>query len=782
MGEREQIKISVRNLVEFILRSGDLDSRFMGSSRAVEGTKAHQKVQKTSDDNYNSEVHLKYKFQYGGFDFRVEGRADGIIIEEDESVIIDEIKSTTRSLDTIDEEYNPLHWAQAKCYGYIYSKDNNLENIKIQLTYFQLETEDIKRIHKDYSFGELEEFFYDLIEKYLVWAKLTNEWTFIRNKSIKELEFPFSKYRKGQRKLAVAVYRTVSEEKRLFAQAPTGIGKTISTLFPAIKAIGEGHSSKIFYLTAKTITRQVAEDTIRIMSNNYLKFKSITLTAKDKICFKEESNCNPDYCEFARGHFNRANEAILDILKNEDMIVREKVEEYARKHKICPFEFSLDLAIWTDCVICDYNYAFDPRVYLKRFFSDNNGDYTFLIDEAHNLVDRSREMFSSELYKEHILEAKRIMKDKNKRISKALNKINSFMLKIKKECNEEGYYIQEKELEEVYPLLRKFIRESEEWLVSNERVEGYEKVLELYFQILSFLRISEIYDERYVTYVEQQSKDVKIKLFCVDPSYLLREAIKRGRSAIFFSATLTPLEYFRNTLGGDEDDYIMALSSPFKEENMRLLISSNVSTKYRNREKSYSKIADYIYKVANQKVGNYMVFFPSYAYMNQVYDIFRENYSNIFSIKQSSMMSEEEREDFLNNFIPDSKESLIGFAVLGGIFSEGIDLTGERLSGAVIVGVGLPKICLERNIIKDFFNEKNSMGFEYSYTYPGMNKVLQAAGRVIRTEKDRGIILLIDERFMYSTYQQLFPDKWYRYRNIRNEKDLERKLESFWNI
>lgn len=781
MNQKGEIKISVRNLVEFILRSGDLDSRFRGSSRAVEGTKAHQKIQKSAPDNYNSEVHLKNDFEYKGFKFVIEGRADGIITEEDKT-IIDEIKSTTRPLELIDEDYNPLHWAQAKCYGYIYSKDNQLGEIDIQVTYYQLDTDEIKILTNTFTYDELEGFFFDLIEKYLVWASLINQWISERDISIKSMDFPFGNYRKGQRQLAVAVYRTITEEKKLFAQAPTGIGKTISTLFPAIKAIGEGYSSKIFYLTAKTITRQVAEDTLKLLLNKGLSLKFLTLTAKDKICFKEESNCNPDHCEFARGHFNRVNDALMDILENENMITRETVEKYSTKHNICPFEFSLDLAMWVDCVICDYNYAFDPRVYLKRFFSDNNGDYIFLVDEAHNLVDRSREMFSAELYKKPMLELKRIMKDKSNKIAKALNKMNSFMLKLKKKCVDDDFYIQEEEITDIYPILRKFIKESEEWLVGNERVEGHKKLLDLYFQVFAFLKISELYDKRYVTYIEKSKSDVRLRLFCVDPSYLLSEAVKRGKSAVFFSATLTPLSYFRSTLGGDVEDYKMALSSPFDKKNLKLLINSNISTKYRNRDKSYVPIAEYLNVVVNQKSGNYLVFFPSYAYMNQVYDTFVENYPDVAVIKQSTKMTEDEREGFLASFIADNEDTLLGFAVMGGIFSEGIDLTGERLSGAVIIGVGLPQICLERNIIRDFFDEKSNTGFEYAYMYPGMNKVLQAAGRVIRTEEDKGIVLLLDERFSYSHYKRLFPDKWSINKSVRNTKDIEGHLSSFWNL
>lgn len=797
MDNKQLIKISVRNLVEFVLRAGNLDMRFTGMSRALEGTMIHQKLQKSNkkaygeeNKEYMSEVFLSHTFEYSGFEFVLEGRADGIIvekesinIEDNENIIvravIDEIKSTTRPLDTIEEDYNELHWAQAKCYGYIFALQNSLFSIGIQLTYYQVDTDEIKYLVKDFTAVELREYFYSLIDKYIVWAELTEKWTKMRNDSIKKIAFPFNSYRKGQRELAVAVYRTITEEKKIFVQAPTGIGKTISTIFPAVKAMAEGRTSKIFYLTAKTITRQVAEEAFTRMRQRNLQFKTITLTAKDKICFNKGAGCNPEACEFARGHFDRVNFAIMDILEKERDFSRDKVEEYARKYNICPFEFSLDLTLWVDCIICDYNYVFDPRVYLKRFFLDNGGDYTFLIDEAHNLVDRAREMFSAELSKKTFLDLKKVMKDKQPKISKALGKLNSYMLEMKKLCGENGSYIQKNEPEGIYPLLKKFVKESEEWLTKNEKSEGHEELLQLYFDALAFIRISELYDERYVTYVEDNG-EVRIKLFCLDPSYLLGEAVKRGRSAVFFSATLAPINYFKEILGGSEEDYIMRLSSPFDRENLCLMVADRISTKYKDREKSYDDITEYIKAVIDKNPGNYLVFFPSYKYMTEVYNRFIDKYSEIEVLLQGTSMSEEEREEFLNRFIPETDKILVGFAVLGGIFSEGIDLKGDRLVGAIIVGVGLPQICLERDIIKDYFQKKKRLGYEYSYMYPGMNKVLQAAGRVIRSDTDRGVVLLLDERFSSTQYQNIFPSEWFHNIKVRNSDEVAAELEGFW--
>lgn len=779
--EKSHIKISIRNLVELVLRSGDIDNRLVSSTRMLEGTRIHQRIQKEGGPNYSKEVFLSFDYEIQGFTIRLEGRADGIITEP-EGIVVDEIKSTTRPLEYIDEDFSLLHWAQAKCYAFIYAAQNEMEEIAVQLTYFHVDTEERLNIRKQFSISQLEEFMMELMNKYLVWARMQDEWNTIRDISIKAIEFPFDIYRKGQRELAVAAFKTIKQEKKLFVQAPTGIGKTISTLFPAVKAVGEQYISKIFYLTAKTITRQVAEEAFTKMRVKGLSFRTITLTAKDKICFNKEGSCNPDFCEYAKGHYNRVNEALTDILKGTQFFSREVIEEYAQKHSVCPFEFALDISLWADCIICDYNYVFDPRVYLKRFFLNNDGDYAFLIDEAHNLVDRAREMFSAQINKVAFYEAKKLMKDKQPKIAKQLTKINSYMIALRKQCKEEGFIVSTDQLTELYKLLNNFIRDSEEWILRNQsnNIEGFDQVLEVYFNAISFVKIAELYDERYVTFIDTYSSDVRVKLFCIDPSYLLAEAVKRGKAAVFFSATLTPLSYFMEVLGGDMEDYNINLTSPFDNKKLCLLVEEKISTKYRNRENSYDKIADIVKAAIEKKQGNYMVYFPSYKYMNEVYTRFSERYPDIETSLQQSSMSEEEREEFLNRFVSNTEQSFVCFCVLGGIFSEGIDLKGDRLIGAIIVGVGLPQVSAEQNIIMDYFQQKNGMGYENAYMFPGMNKVLQAAGRVIRSENDTGMVLLIDERFSHNEYKCLFPKHWEHNMRVRSSQDLEQKLESFW--
>ncbi|MHC1684132.1 MAG: ATP-dependent DNA helicase [Clostridiaceae bacterium] len=774
----KEVKISVRNLVELILRSGDIDNRFVGGSRALEGTIAHQKVQGSYKENYKAEVSLKHSYVYNDINFLVEGRADGILTEG-ENIIIDEIKSTTKDLTFLEEDYNHVHWAQAKCYGHFYCNDNDIDKIIIQLTYYNIENEEIKIFRKNFSREELKIFFEDIIEKYYKYADFSIKWQQKRNISISEMNFPFDKYRKGQRELAVRVYKSIIDSKKCFAQAPTGTGKTISTLFPAIKAMGEGHTCQIFYLTAKAIAREVAEKSIKLLRNQGLLFKSVTLTAKDKVCFKDKAKCNPDYCEYAKGYYDKINDVLFDLLSNEDEFTREVIEKYSIKNKICPFELSLDLTIYADAIICDYNYLFDPRVSLKRFF-ENNGEYTFLIDEAHNLVDRGRDMYSMTLFKKNILELKKQFKNKDKKVYRLLDKLNSFMINIRKDCEEKGYYITKEEPKELYSLLRVFLEVAEEHIKENPLDEN-EELMQLYFDAHSFLKIGELYDERFITFCEKDSDDVFIKLFCLDPSHLLKEMMKKGKSSVVFSATLLPMDYFKELLGGNEEDYYAKLSSPFDKNNRNIFIASNISTKYVNRQKSVGKIVDYIKCFVDNKLGNYIIFFPSYKYMEEVYDEYIKVNPLDKTVVQSNTMNEEEKEEFLNMFKEAPKHTHIAFCVLGGHFSEGIDLIEDRLIGVGVVGVGLPQVGIERDIIKEYFDEKEGLGFQYAYVYPGIIKVFQAVGRCIRTENDRGAILLMDERFVTKNYENLYPSDWFPNRKVRSLGELNEALKVFWS-
>ena len=772
------IKISIRNLVEFIMRHGSIDNRYTSSIKAIEGIRGHQRVQKSYGDNYTAEVPLKYTLTYEDLEIMVEGRADGILIE-DEKTIIDEIKTTTKDLLLIDENTNPLHWAQAKCYGYIYSMQNELDNIDIQITYYNIDTKSTRILRQSYTLKELEEFFFWLIDEYKTWAQLENDWVNKRNESIKKLKFPFENYRPGQRELAVRVYKSITDSKKCFAQAPTGTGKTISTLFPAIKAMGEDKTSKIFYLTAKTITREVAQNTISLMRKKDLKLKAVTITAKEKICKMDEVNCNPEYCPYANGYFDRINNSLKDILAKYNDYSKDNIEKISEEYMLCPFELSLDLTNLSDVIICDYNYVFDPRVYLKRFFDTKTTDYTFLIDEAHNLVDRAREMYSATLNEEKFVKVKKLISKKDKRITRVIKEIQSYFEDKLEDLTtlDENDLVESEAPLELCEILSSFIKFVDEYLARTN--EENEELMDLYFDVYSFLSISDFYDKNYTTIYTKTFNGMTIKIYCVNPQKVIEEKMKKAKSNIIFSATLIPMDYFMKMYSYDEEDFIINLKSPFDVKNRLLMIGDNVATTYSKRFETSEDIASYIANCVQAKKGNYMVFFPSYKYMDLVFDKMKENYPNINTSIQESNMSEEEKEEFLSMFDEDNKETHVGFCVLGGHFSEGIDLTNDKLIGVIIVGVGMPQIGIERDIIKDHMKDSNK-GFDYAYVYPGMIKVLQAAGRCIRTDDDKGVILLLDNRYSQRRYQSLFPYEWYPNFRVRKSDDVKTLCEKFW--
>jgi len=775
------LHISVRNLVEFIFREGDIDNRhghLPNADAMMEGSRIHRKIQKSRGDGYQAEVPLKYTLYTENYELTVDGRADGIFINEEGLTVIDEIKGIYKNLERLEQPIY-VHQAQAMCYAYIYALQNELKEIAVQMTYVNLDIETEKYFQQEFTFAELEEWFQDLIASYQKWADFQFEWKQKRQASIHQLEFPFE-YREGQKKLVSDVYRTIHRGKTLFIQAPTGVGKTISTIFPAVKAVGEELADRIFYLTAKTITGTVAKETFQLLQGQGYQAKTIQLTAKEKMCLCEEMECNPVHCPYAKGHYDRVNDAVFELLQQSDMFTRDEIWAQAKKHMVCPFELSLDVSSWVDNIICDYNYVFDPNVYLKRFFQDGvKGDYIFLVDEAHNLVERSREMYSALLYKEDFLAVKRIIKPYSKKIERLCERCNKILLEYKRQC--ESYQILEHTGTLSFALLS-LAAELDDFLQAPMDFAGRKEVLDFYFALRNYLRIEENLDECYQIYSEiQEDGRFMIKLFCVDPSRNLQRCIDKGISVIFFSATLLPIQYYKELLSTDQDNYAIYAESTFKEEQRLLAFASDVSSKYTRRNASeFRKIAEYILKTVNCKKGNYMVFFPSYKFMNQVYEIFQElDEGRAESVVQGTNMKEADREAFLANFEQDYDASFVAFCVMGGIFSEGIDLKNDKLIGAIVVGTGLPQIGSEREILKNYFDERSGNGFDYAFRYPGMNKVLQAAGRVIRTTEDRGVILLLDERFLQSDYRYLYPREWNNYK-VCNIDSIEEAVENFW--
>ena len=782
--ERSLQFISVRSLVEFVLQSGDLSvGGFQRRDRAQLGTQGHKRVQRSRPEGYETEIEIAYRVPDADPPLEVRGRMDGLYANR-EPLVIEEIKTTTLSLELVSEDHNGLHWAQAQCYAYMLAKRRNLSRVTIHLTYYHLDSRKEKTFERHFTVADLEIFFTDLITPYLAWFRKISALRERRDQSIRQMDFPYGYYRPGQRDMAVAVYKAIRGHERLYVQSPTGVGKTIATLFPAIKALGQGLVAKIFYLTAKTPGRLVAERALDDMRQTNLWLSSVTLTAKEKICFCPPVNCDPEICVYARAYFDKAKQALAEIDQHQ-AFTRPVIEGLARKYQLCPFELSLDLSLWVDCIICDYNYVFDPRVYLHRFFDLTSEAYVFLIDEAHNLPDRARSMYSAELDKKTVLELQHALKPHLPALAKVLSAINKALLEIRKACETEGKpaLVEHEPPEKLLKVVREFSQKAEDWLVLNQPAEFRQTLLEFYFLCSNYLRTAEYFDTFYVSYFERQGpSDLKARLFCLDPAPMLAIPLERSQSTVFFSATLLPMDYFMKLLTGDGVHPKRVYPSPFPLENVSLLVHNGISTKFEQRAASYAAIAAAVETTVGAHKGNYLVFFPSYSYLSAVFELLKEKLPESQLLVQDRGMTEEAREAFLTHFSAGNQETLVGLAVMGGIFGEGIDLVGERLIGVVIVGVGVPQLGLERDLIKDYFDSQTVSGFAYAYQFPGFNRVLQATGRVIRTEADRGIIVLIDERFTHSRYRELFPAHWQKFQTVQNTNEIKSKLARFWAL
>lgn len=842
------IRISVRSLVEFIFRSGDISDSSSGtlSREAMNaGNRIHRKLQKRAGSYYNSEVPLRYTAECGGHIITVEGRADGVIdirgkenIDEEESrqekddidrhvsseptviqetddtaadscdghvrdmtegydvnfregdVMIDEIKGIYRNLDDM-EAPQRVHVAQAMCYAYIYAVQNHHDKIDVRVSYVNLDSEKEKFFRRGYELEYLQEWFDHMIYELSRWLELIETHRLSRDRSIENMEFPFE-YRKGQKEMALYVYRAIEQKKHLYVQAPTGIGKTMAAIYPAVKSFVQGTVTKLFYLTAKTIAHTVARGAVELLMDRGLVFSTVILTAKEKICIQDDMDCNPSVCPYARGHYDRVNEALYDLVSHEAVIDREAVLGYAARYSVCPFELSLDATLLADAVVCDYNYVFDPRASLKRFFAGEGaapGNYVFLVDEAHNLVDRASSMYSAQIIKEDFLELKKLTSQYGGRLSRYLGNCNREILELKKVVPGDGYGV----LGSIAGLHLKLLGlhdAMEAFLEEHRQFPERRRVLEFYFNLTSFLNIAELMDENYVIYDEILADGrFMVKLYCVKPSVNIRNCLDRGLATVFFSATILPVRYYMEMLADSPEDQAIYIRSPFPKENRRILIANDVTTRYtRRNDEQYGKIYDYIKNMVESKPGNYMVFFPSYAMLEKVGELVGEKTFayDVRVISQTPYMTEADREAFLEAF--ESNDNVLAMCIMGGIFSEGIDLTGDRLIGAVVVGPGLPQVCTERKLMMDYFDSRDgasgswldSDGFKYSYQYPGVNKVLQAAGRVVRTETDQGVILLLDDRFATHRYSGLFPVEWDDY-SICSRSNVREQLDEFWN-
>ncbi len=781
--EETHFSISVRDLVAYLLPTGDLSGAFFSPQRSVAGTRAHQHVQKSRGASYEPEVSVAHTVRIRDYSIRISGRIDGIFHEPDGDVL-EEIKSTTRDFAGLETLQNDLHWAQLKIYAYMHAADHGLEKIETCLTYVQLGTNAILEIRKRFDFSALKLFFDELVERFVDQADERKGWQETRDRSIRDMDFPFPEYRKGQREMAIRVFRATREKHQLLVQAPTGIGKTMAAVFPAVKALGDKLVDRIFYLAARSTGKKVAEEAVAALQHRGLRLRCLVLTAKEKTCFNPGAACNGDECEFARGYYDRINAALVYALKG-DMLNRHFVESMAWQHRVCPFELSLDLSLSADCIICDYNYAFDPQAYLRRFFQIVEEEYLFLVDEAHNLVDRARDMFSAHISRQQFAEAHRELANKLPQLSLYLENLMAWMDAIREKHVHEQFYSSTELPDDLLPLLQQIVRESEAWLSLNMGAPFREAILDLYFTSSRFLKVSELINEQYAVCYDVSDpsaapdRDMVVNLFCIDPSRHLQEKLQKVRSAVFFSATLTPMDYFREIFGCSTETQELILSSPFPRNNFSLTIANRISTLFKEREETKEGVSEAILSFVGRKTGNYLIFFPSYAYLMKIHAIFPQDDPEMDVVLQSPGMGEREREAFIEQFSKENQSTRVGFAVLGGVFGEGIDLVGDRLAGAVVVSVGMPPPTPERELIREYFEKSRNAGWEFAYVFPGFNRVLQASGRVIRTEQDKGTVLLIDQRYTNTRYKTMFPAEWQPV-YINGKKDLKRVLDTFW--
>ena len=796
-----EILMSARELAESALRGGDLGGRnAVSASRMTLGGELHRNLQAEYAEKYPefvSEYHIDGRAELCGVKFRIAGSAD-CFYTDGEVTVVEEIKTVSNK---IPREPIAVHLAQLRVYGYFILTQKSLDTVKLRLTYINAsdlsrdsfdsyETKESLGAHVEAMLSSVHSMAKQYVYRYETLLPS------VREKAV----FPFGELRAGQETLITEGYRAIKAGKRLFAQAPTGTGKTLSALYPAVRALAEGHCDRIFYLTAKASTRREAFAAAKRLFDNGAKLRTCTVTARDQCCLcaaaresgRVSSYCNPRDCEYARGYYDRVNFAIVALLERCNGFSRSAIETVAKEFSVCPYEMSLDLSELCDIIICDYNYAFDPAVYFRRYFSENSigGDNVFLIDEAHNLPDRVRDMYSTSITRS-AFESVYISSGKGEpELDAALERIIMFLRGLRRLCRdslvkapdgERGFYMTRSRIKGLYEAFHDFAESAESWRKAKREHPLYSAVSDLLYAAKKYMLINDYYDEKFLTYVEILGNDTRVRVFCLDPSGVLGERLAKARSAVLFSATLTPLDYFTE-LCGASGAFTVDLPSPFDSENLCIAAVDTVSTKKEDRTAgNCRKIAVYIAATVSAEAGNYMCYFPSYDYMEKVLSEFKKKYPDVMTVVQKRGMTYAQKEEFLSSFKNDSGVLRIGFCVLGGSFSEGVDLPGKRLIGSIVVGVGTPGITNERNILRDYYDlvtEQN--GYDYAYTYPGMNAVLQAAGRVIRRDDDKGIVVLIDERYGTPAYTRLFPEQWNGMKFAGNPSSLAEIARRFW--
>ena len=774
----KQIELSVHELVDFVLRKGDIDSRSFNSMTMQEGTRIHNIYQSKQGSNYLKEYPLKGIFSYEDSLVYLSGRSDGIILEE--VPIIEEIKSTNCDLNSFFKENEEWHLGQAICYGYLYAIEKGLDKVKIRLTYISQVNNDILKKNYCYKTDELLTKIHQYFDVYFQFARIIETRKNRRNESLSELRFPFSNAREGQMELIDFTKQAIESADSRFAEASTGIGKTMATIFSTLSYLKEDKLDKVFYLCPKNTNFDNAAKALEILNKEGYLLSYTEIRARSKMCpYKLEKACNPDDCPLTVGYYSKLKDVLKDCLVHENLLNSEIIDKYAKKYDVCPFELSLDFLVYTDFVVCDYNYAFHPISYLRRFFEVPDKTYRIfaLVDEAHNLIDRARDMFTVTFSEEDYKNLKKELKGyRNPEINKILRKINQDLRLFKQfEFNDQPIILEQLDSKFIQHItkLRSEINVLETDNPKLKLKKGKDFLIDLY----KFIVINDLLNDGFKIILANKYDNLTIKLFCIDPSSFINKSLFHFLGTLFFSATLTPIDYFQKVNLNRDGFKTISLPSPFNPNNFFLIINDNISIKYKDRDKTLEEVVKEINIFVSKNVGNYLIFVPSFEYSRKIEKYFINDSRFVF---QTTTMTNKDKDEFLANFKENPQESRIGVCVISGSFAESIDLTGDRLIGVVVVGVGLPQVNFENNLVKDFYIQKEMNGYEFAYMNPGINKVLQALGRVIRTQNDKGSALIIDSRYAQSHYFSVLKERYKNYTKIKDSNGLIKALNSFY--
>jgi len=775
------LKVSVTSLADFSCRVGDLELSGSAGPTAREGMRAHQKIQ--AQREVESESKLNIVVEIEGVQVTLSGRVD--LLDENQHRL-SEIKTTLVPVERLSESKLALQWAQIKLYGFCYCLQLQKagetvppQGIELELIHANIRaaTEDSQVLRT--TFAELTAFAYDALARYVQWKKIIWQVQAQTKASATAMTFPFQPYRAGQRDMAAAVFRSARDGETLLCEAPTGTGKTLSSLFPVIKALGEGYVKHAVYLTAKTSGRISAMQAVHALQQSGLQITSVMLRSKAPTCFCSSGRCERDdknVCPMTVGFFDRLPAAREEAIAG-GVLDGAQLDEIAWEHQLCPFELALQMLPWVSLAVADFNYVFDPLVRIGRF-SESRADTALLIDEAHNLVDRARGMHSGHLSRCELMDAQYSIESSHPLLASRIKSLCNGLGRFAK-SQSSPVHVSDDVPEKLVKQAGKVIEAYTDALDSGPAMP--EPLFDIFKMACRFVAISELYAEQHkvITYQEpaNRKREINVTLKCLDAATYLKPQYKLFRSTVVFSATLRPAPFYRDALGMAEETQQIVIGSPFTADQVKHCIVDYVNTRYQHRSTSIPDLIDLLHALVEGKPGNYMVFFPSYAYLENVLSAFNKKYSNIETWQQERQADVEQRARLLDRL--ECGGTRLGFAILGGVFGEGIDYVGDKLIGVALVGVGLPGIGIEQDLIANCYRNQRLDGFDYAYRYPGFTKVLQTAGRVIRTESDRGVVFLIDDRFTQSFYRDLYPSNW-QLETAHSLAEVEQSLNEFW--